>query len=324
MYCPKPQPLNRLSVKSPKGKYSPSDDKECSTRISSKLDRDGDVEKSRSTLGSTPSDQDCSTRISRKPLRKPLSLIVDEQPLWEVGVSDSLPIGTRVCHKKSPSQIGTILKAVVGSTRYHVRWDAGSKSAVEGRNLSLIRVEQSDPWKLLITEPDYLLEKDGQLTIFAEDEPPDPDDFETKEDYLAAWVEWEYQYPEIAEAFARREAQTILAEHKIHIPAEQKPQTETVKQPKTRNTKPGRGSRPKQVNCNVKRNGSKGKSPNSYWLYQFSFKADGRYYNRSVSIPSLKVEQVISMWESKQYSWRDIVEFIGKDPDTIVDKARMK
>ena len=30
------------------------------------------------------------------------------------------------------------------------------------------------------------------------------------------------------------------------------------------------------------------------------------------------------MWESQQYSWQDIVEYIGKNPDKIVEKARGK
>lgn len=248
MYCPKPFRFNRLSVYSPKGKYSPSDDNDCSARISES------------------EEDNCSARISRK--------------------SDEI--------KPSPTD-----------DKLPPQFQTGDRQPTN-------RAEQNP----LITEPDYKPEKDGQFTIFPEDEPPDPDDFETKEDYLAAWVEWESQYPELAEAIARRETETI--------PAEQKPQTETIKPPKTRNTKPGRGSRPKQVSCNVKRNGSKDKSPNSYWLYQFSFKVEGRYYNRSCSIPSLKVEQVIWMWESKQYSWRDIVDFIGKNPDKIIEKVRDK
>jgi hypothetical protein len=30
------------------------------------------------------------------------------------------------------------------------------------------------------------------------------------------------------------------------------------------------------------------------------------------------------MQESKQYSWRDIVGFIGNNPDKIIDKLRKK
>ena len=99
---------------------------------------------------------------------------------------------------------------------------------------------------------------------------------------------------------------------------------ETSKCPKPRNSKRGRGSRPKQIPCNVKRNLARGKKPDFYWVYKFSFKIDGKYFDRSSSIPKEKVNRVIEMWESKQYSWREIVEFIGKNPDKIVDKARKK
>ena len=129
---------------------------------------------------------------------------------------------------------------------------------------------------------------------------------------------------EIAVRQSGSELQPIPAEQKIHIPAEQHSQAETIKPCKTRDTKPGRGSRPKQTKCNVKRNGQQSKSANTYWLYQFYFKVDGKYYNRSCSIPKEKVKRVIEMWESKQYSWIDIVEYIGKNPDKIVDKARGK
>ena len=78
------------------------------------------------------------------------------------------------------------------------------------------------------------------------------------------------------------------------------------------------------MNCNVKRNGSQGKNPNTYWVYKFSFKVDGQYYNRSCSIPKEKVNPVMEMWESQQYSWQDIVEFIGKNPGKIIDKVRGK
>jgi hypothetical protein len=461
MYCPKPKPfrlnrLNRLSVHSPQGDYDVAPgEKNCSTGIVSKLDIERDTE----DVVNSPGGKDCSTGIVRNPVSKQLSLIGNKQPLWEAGVSDSLPIGTRVCHKKSPSQVGSILKPVEGSTRYHVRWDAGSTSSVEGRNLSLIPVEQLDYRKLLTVEPDYLSEENGQLTIFSEDEPPEPDDFNSLEAFEQAWNRWELQYPQLAEAVRQsgKELQTIPVEQKSLIPVEQPapletikvPQTQTIKVitlkqpwawvifnlgkdvenrfwsdsyrgilyihagksydeegkawieekfnvtvpdnlesgcivgrvelvdisrdsfgspwsmihqwhwklenpvslktpieargyqklwnfetlpenlqtqklPKTRNTKPGRGSRPKQVKCNVKRNNSKSKVANTYWVYKFSFKVDGKYYDRSVSIPKEKVNRVIEMWESKQYSWRDIVECIGKSPDKIVDKVRFK
>lgn len=127
-----------------------------------------------------------------------------------------------------------------------------------------------------------------------------------------------------AEELEKRRGQIQTLERKLQrltIPAEQTSDSEGGKLKKSRNTKPGRGSRPKQVNCNVKRNGSKGKSPNSYWVYQFSFKVDGKYFNRSCSIPKEKVNRAIEMWESKQYSWREIVEYIGKNSDKIVEKA---
>ena len=129
---------------------------------------------------------------------------------------------------------------------------------------------------------------------------------------------------EIAVKPSGSELQPIPAEQKIHILAEQHSQAETIKPCKTRDTKPGRGSRPKQTKCNVKRNGQQSKSANIYWLYQFYFKVDGKYYNRSCSIPKEKVKRVIEMWESQQYSWQDIVEYIGKNPDKIVEKARGK
>ncbi len=358
----------------------------------------------------------------------------------------------------------------------------------------MIRVERQDYRRLLTTEPDYFLTSskhrlskgNGQLTIFSDDEPPDPDDFKSLEEFERAWKRWELQYPELAEAVRQsgRKVETIRVEQKsLTIPVEQKPHTETAQSPSTqtikcltlkqpwawaifnlgkdienriwrddyrgllyihagigydeygkawieenfnisvpshlesgcilgsvelveisrdsfnspwamahqwhwklenpvllkapieargdqklwnletqpenlqtqglwdiepetlpesdtaeqkspkttvnatrseRNTKPGRGSRPRAVNCNVKRNGSKGKNPNTYWVYKFSFKVDGKYYNRSCSIPKEKVNRVIEMWESQQYSWQDIVDFIGRDSDRIMGKTRGK
>ncbi len=263
-------------------RFTPLAEESCSTRISSKLDTEGDVENGCSTrissnldiegdtedIGSTPGDNGCSTRISPKPYDTKVS-VTDYRPL-----------------------------------------------------------------RLLLTEPDYLSEKDGQLTIFSNDEPPEPDDFKSLEDFKQAWAKWELQYPELAEAvrLSNKGIQTIRVEQKSHIRVEQPSQTEvtehsrseTIQPRKTRNTKPGRGSRPKQVKCNVKRNGSKGKAANSYWVYKFSFKIDGKYYNRSCSIPKDKVNRAIEMWESKQYCWRDIVEYIGKNPDVIMGKTRGK
>ncbi|MCG5062190.1 MAG: hypothetical protein KA714_30550 [Limnoraphis sp. WC205] len=287
-------------------KFTPELENGCSARISSNPDTKGNADNGCSAIGRSPGGKDCSARISSNPVSTQLSLVGNEQFFWEVG--------DRVYHCKDPNRTGTVIKSVKGSTRFFIAWDAGSSSAVEGRNLIL--AEQKPHQNPLTSDPDYLSEESGQLTIFTDDEPPDPDDFKSLDEFQQAWAEWEQAYPELAEAIATREAQTILAE--------QKPQTETVTSAKTRNTKPGRGSRPKQVNCNVKRNGSKGKSPNSYWVYQFSFKVDGKYFNRSCSIPKEKVNRVIEMWESKQYSWREIVEFIGKNSDTIVDEARKK
>ncbi|WP_413167997.1 hypothetical protein ACL6C3_14875 [Capilliphycus salinus ALCB114379] len=121
---------------------------------------------------------------------------------------------------------------------------------------------------------------------------------------------------DVVESPSKKQFQTIRVEHQ--------PETETAKYPRARNTKPGRGLRPKQVNCNVRRNLAQGKKPDSYWVYKFSFKVDGKYFNRSCSIPKKKVNRVIEMWESKQYCWREIVEYIGKNPDQIIDKARKK
>jgi hypothetical protein len=314
MYCFKNQ-QSRFSVKSSQGDYNVTPGEEsCSTGIVSKLDIERDTE----DVNSSPGGNSCSTGISGNAVRTQLSLIGNEQSLWEPG--------DRICHKKSPSQVGSIIKAVEGSTRYHVRWDVGSTSAVEGRNLTVIPVEQGDYRKLLTTDPDYLSEVDGQLTIFSEDEPPEPDDFENEAAYLRAWKRWELQYPQLAEAVrqAESELQIFGVEQKADIPVEQPSQAETIKVPKTRNTKPGRGSRPRQVKCNVTRNHSKSKSANTYWVYSFSFKVDGKYYDRSVSVPQEKVNQVIELWESKQYYWRDIVEFIGKNPERIIDNVRDK
>lgn len=284
-------------------KFTPELEDSCSARISSNQDAEGNVDNGCSAIGRSPGGENCSARISSNPVSTQLSLVGNERFFWEVG--------DRICHRKDPNRTGTVVKPVKGSTRFFIAWDAGSSSAVEGRNL--IRAEQKPHQNLLTVDPDYFSEENGQLTIFTNDEPPDPDDFKSLDEFEQAWKCWELQYPELAEAIATRETQTI--------PAEQKPPIETVKTPKTRNTKPGRGSRPKQVNCNVKRNDSKGKSPNSYWVYQFSFKVDGKYFNRSCSIPKEKVNRVIEMWESKQYSWREIVEYIGKNPDKIIEKA---
>ncbi|MGB3401168.1 MAG: hypothetical protein WBA77_00595 [Microcoleaceae cyanobacterium] len=317
--------------------------KSCSTGIGANLDIALDTE----NVNSSPGGKSCSTGIARNldialdtenafrlPVRKSCSTGISanlddikvSQTELKTGAIHSLQIGTRVCHKKSPGQVGTVIKAVVGSTRYFINWDAGSTSAVEGRNLSTILVVQGDCRKLLTTDPDYLLEDDGQLTIFSEDEPPYRDDFASEAAYLEARAKWELQYPKLAEAKkqSRSELQPIPVEQKVDIPVVQHSQVETVKAPKTRNTKPGRGNKPRQVKCNVTRNSSLGKSANTYWVYKFSFKVDGKYYNRSCSIPKEKVKRVIEMWESQQYSWIDIVEYIGKNPDKIVEKARGK
>lgn len=40
-----------------------------------------------------------------------------------------------------------------------------------------------------------------QITIFwIDQEPPDPDDYASKSDWLTAWQLWEHHYPELAAA----------------------------------------------------------------------------------------------------------------------------
>lgn len=58
-----------------------------------------------------------------------------------------------------------------------------------------------EAWRLLTTDPGRILEPNGQLTIFFQsDEPPEPDEHESLEDYLQAWKAWERQYPALAKA----------------------------------------------------------------------------------------------------------------------------
>lgn len=44
-------------------------------------------------------------------------------------------------------------------------------------------------------------EKWDQITLFwIDEEPPDPDDYSSKSDWLAQWQLWEQHYPELAAA----------------------------------------------------------------------------------------------------------------------------
>jgi hypothetical protein len=59
---------------------------------------------------------------------------------------------------------------------------------------------------ILLTEPPRLIDANGQLSIFFDDseEPPDPDDFKSLEEYHKQREIWAKSYPELAQAMAER------------------------------------------------------------------------------------------------------------------------
>lgn len=60
----------------------------------------------------------------------------------------------------------------------------------------------SDPYwdelEQIVLDSEGMIDQDGQTTLFYDDsqEPPDPDDFENRLDYVAAWREWEKLNPD--------------------------------------------------------------------------------------------------------------------------------
>jgi hypothetical protein len=58
---------------------------------------------------------------------------------------------------------------------------------------------------LLTEEPLYKPEINGQLTITTQDEPPEPDDFDSMNAYEQAHADWAEKYPELAKAVAARQ-----------------------------------------------------------------------------------------------------------------------
>ena len=65
-------------------------------------------------------------------------------------------------------------------------------------------------WRsLLLVDPSFKQEKNGQFTIFHDtsDEPPDPDDYSTHTFYETAYQNWVRKYPEMHQALVWRNQQ---------------------------------------------------------------------------------------------------------------------
>jgi hypothetical protein len=325
--------------------------KNCSTRISRNLDIAIDTENTYSFPES------CSTRISRN-----LDIAIDTESVnsnpggksCSAGIAGNLDIADNTENVSTffgkDCSAGIVPNLDIADNTENISNSSVEKSCSAGivQNLHIaLDIENVDsfsirkdcsalggekPCEIAIEHQSANLtnrkisEVSGQLLIKSDDELNYRGEFESVEEFEKALTQCPLQSLQLEKAVRQSgtELQLIPAEQKIHIPAEQHNQTETIKPRKARDTKPGRGSRPKQTKCNVKRNGQENKAANTYWLYQFSFKVDGKYYNRSCSIPKEKVKRVIEMWESKQYSWQDIIEYIGKNSDKIVDKLRGK
>jgi hypothetical protein len=68
-----------------------------------------------------------------------------------------------------------------------------------------------DPyWDELVLDCSGRVEDNGQTTLFydASDEPPDPDDFQDRNDFEVAWSDWEKQHPDFKPAMSPFPEQT--------------------------------------------------------------------------------------------------------------------
>lgn len=87
------------------------------------------------------------------------------------------------------------------------------KSSEDNQTRLLVHWAELIPSEInpLEQQPPNQQELNGQLTIFPDtsDEPPDPDDFETTEQYENAHQEWAEKYPELAKAIDKRNSAVI-------------------------------------------------------------------------------------------------------------------
>ncbi len=171
---------------------------------------------------------------------------------------------------------------------------------------------------------------EGQYLLFPleqeADEPPDPDDFDSEEAYLKAWVKWESTHIEEATEFQRRNSQTypnvVLRETNPLIPLEQKSQSSTSQsipleqQQKLSHKRAAKNSGSgylRMRECNKKRNAAKGKAPDVYWAYYYSFTDDvGVEQKRSVSVKKSKVNFVQELID-KSTPYHQILKCLNKE-----------
>jgi len=83
-----------------------------------------------------------------------------------------------------------------------------------GQQLTIFDCEQTqnrEQENILLTDPPRQVEVNGQLSIFFDDcsEPPDPDDFETGDEYEEAYDQWAVKFPELNAAINRKKSQEI-------------------------------------------------------------------------------------------------------------------
>ncbi|WP_353930954.1 hypothetical protein WJM97_22290 [Okeanomitos corallinicola TIOX110] len=72
----------------------------------------------------------------------------------------------------------------------------------------------------IVLDREGMIDQNGQATLFYDDsqEPPDPDDFENRLDFVAAWREWEKLNPDVEYQFMP------VLENSLHLPEQPKKQ----------------------------------------------------------------------------------------------------
>ncbi|MBD2771191.1 hypothetical protein [Iningainema tapete] len=113
-----------------------------------------------------------------------------ERSAWKIGdtVAPSWSAGR--------NRRGQIIE-ILNRSQFRIAWDNGTEGKVRGDQLALIEEDTgdtTDSWNPAhFGDTARLSEPDGQLTIFwdSSEEPPDPDDFGTVQEFENAWREWE-------------------------------------------------------------------------------------------------------------------------------------
>ena len=190
-----------------------------------------------------------------------------------------------------------------------------------GQQLTIFDCEQTqnrEQENILLTDPPRQVDANGQLSIFFDDseEPPDPDDFETGEEYEQAYDKWAALYPEIERAINQakvREFQNTHWSTGDYVEKVGKSKGKILENSERKRPAKGCGSGSLVVRqANKKRNAAKGRDPDIYYVYCYSYTDNyGKEIKSSISVPREKIAHVKGMIERKEH-YVKIAKFLGK------------